>query len=80
MSSARLKWHTVILGTVHGKFQKILRKPQTSECYPHPGREDWRDDGGYGASPQIITSLNMEESHSQVILPCTEEAPKIAAL
>ena len=80
MSSARLKWHTSKLGTLRGQFQKILRKPHTSECYLHPGREDWRGDGGYGASPQIITPLNMEESHFLVILPCTEEAPKIAVV
>lgn len=43
-------------------------------------REDCRGDGGYSASQQILTNENMEKSHSQVILPCTEEVPKFVAV
>ena len=80
MSSARLKWYTQTVGTVHGKFQKILKKPHPSECRLYPGREDGRSNVGYGASTQILTHYEMEKPYSQVILPRTEEASKFAAI
>ena len=80
MTSVRLKWHTQTLVTLRGKFQKILRKTHPSECHSYPGRKDGRGNGGYSASQQILTNENMEKSHSQVILPCTEEATKFVVV
>lgn len=36
MSSARLKWHTQTVGTVHGKFQKIFEKATPIGMPPIP--------------------------------------------